>query len=122
MYPDVLFVVANLLAMHRKEKDPLKPKYPISAFFAFSQSRRPALLEEKKPVTEVLRTNSHCPHPVTYSSGQQAVILLWEFSPSDFAKECTLFFNLKMLPCRKFVMNHEIACRFQRYWEKNGKP
>lgn len=37
----------------KKEKDPLKPKHPISAFFAFSQSRRPALLEEKKPVTEI---------------------------------------------------------------------
>ncbi|KAG0621684.1 hypothetical protein M758_3G040200 [Ceratodon purpureus] len=37
----------------KKEKDPLKPKHPISAFFAFSQSRRPALLEEKKPITEI---------------------------------------------------------------------
>lgn len=53
MYPDALFVVANPQAIRRKEKDPLKPKHPISAFFAFSQSRRPALLEEKKPVTEV---------------------------------------------------------------------
>ena len=37
----------------RKEKDPLKPKHPTTAFFAFSNSRRPALLEAKKPVTEV---------------------------------------------------------------------
>lgn len=37
----------------RKEKDPLKPKHPTTAFFAFSNSRRPALLEDKKPVIEV---------------------------------------------------------------------
>lgn len=39
----------------KKEKDPLRPKHPISAFFAFSQSRRPALLEENKPVTEIAK-------------------------------------------------------------------
>jgi len=37
----------------KKEKDPLKPKHPTTAFFAFSNSRRPALLEAKKPVTEI---------------------------------------------------------------------
>lgn len=54
MYLAVLFVVANLHAINRKEKDPLKPKHPTTAFFAFSQARRPDLLEEKKYVTEVL--------------------------------------------------------------------
>ncbi|XP_024380209.1 high mobility group B protein 6 isoform X1 [Physcomitrium patens] len=39
----------------KKEKDPLKPKHPITAFFAFSQSRRPALLELNKPVTEIAK-------------------------------------------------------------------
>ena len=71
MYPDMLFVFANLREINRKEKDPLKPRHPISAFFAFSQSRRPALLEEKIPVTEVLCSSQLVISP----SGQQLLIL-----------------------------------------------
>ncbi len=37
----------------RKEKDPLKPKHPTTAFFAFCNSRRPALLEAKTRIPEV---------------------------------------------------------------------
>ncbi|EPS57873.1 hypothetical protein M569_16944, partial [Genlisea aurea] len=35
----------------RKEKDPLKPKHPMSAFFIFSNERRAGLLSENKNVT-----------------------------------------------------------------------
>ncbi|URE44747.1 HMG (high mobility group) box [Musa troglodytarum] len=37
----------------RKEKDPLKPKHPMSAFFLFSKERREALLRENKNVLEI---------------------------------------------------------------------
>ncbi|CAL9190920.1 high mobility group B protein 13-like [Musa acuminata AAA Group] len=37
----------------RKEKDPLKPKQPMSAFFLFSKERREALLQENKNVLEI---------------------------------------------------------------------
>ncbi|KAG6527894.1 high mobility group B protein 6-like [Zingiber officinale] len=37
----------------RKEKDPLKPKHPMSAFFLFSKERREALLQEKKTILEI---------------------------------------------------------------------
>ncbi|CAK9228950.1 unnamed protein product [Sphagnum troendelagicum] len=37
----------------RKEKDPLKPKHPTTAFFAFCNSRRPALLEAKTRIPEI---------------------------------------------------------------------
>ncbi|CAH2041615.1 unnamed protein product [Thlaspi arvense] len=37
----------------KKEKDPLKPKQPMSAFFLFASERRAALLAENKSVPEV---------------------------------------------------------------------
>lgn len=37
----------------RKERDPSKPKRPLSAFFLFLNERRAALLEEKKNAFEV---------------------------------------------------------------------
>ncbi|KAG7956371.1 hypothetical protein I3843_11G120900 [Carya illinoinensis] len=39
----------------KKDKDPLKPKHPMSAFFLFTNDRRAALLAEKKNVLEVAR-------------------------------------------------------------------
>ncbi|XVF13006.1 hypothetical protein REPUB_Repub08aG0169900 [Reevesia pubescens] len=39
----------------KKERDPLKPKQPISAFFLFSNERRAALLAENKNVLEVAK-------------------------------------------------------------------
>ena len=39
----------------RKEKDPLKPKHPMSAFFLFSNERRASLLAENKNVLEVAK-------------------------------------------------------------------
>ncbi|XP_065858647.1 high mobility group B protein 13-like [Euphorbia lathyris] len=39
----------------KKEKDPLKPKQPMSAFFVFSNDRRAALLTENKNVLEVAK-------------------------------------------------------------------
>lgn len=39
----------------RKEKDPLKPKQPMSAFFLFSNERRASLVAENKNVVEVVR-------------------------------------------------------------------
>ncbi|KAE9614082.1 putative chromatin remodeling & transcriptional activation HMG family [Lupinus albus] len=38
---------------NKKEKDPLKPKHPMSAYFLFTNDRRPALLAENKKVLEV---------------------------------------------------------------------
>ncbi|KAH9309548.1 hypothetical protein KI387_037459 [Taxus chinensis] len=37
----------------RKERDPLKPKYPVTAFFAFTNECRAALLAEKHNVLEI---------------------------------------------------------------------
>nr|GMD01612.1 high mobility group B protein 6-like isoform X1 [Ipomoea batatas] len=39
----------------KKEKDPLKPKQPLSAFFVFTNERRAALLAENKNVKEVAK-------------------------------------------------------------------
>ncbi|XP_038985067.1 high mobility group B protein 6-like [Phoenix dactylifera] len=39
----------------RKEKDPSKPKHPMSAFLLFSQERRAALLEQNKNVLEIAK-------------------------------------------------------------------
>nr|XP_009599657.1 high mobility group B protein 6-like isoform X1 [Nicotiana tomentosiformis]XP_009599658.1 high mobility group B protein 6-like isoform X2 [Nicotiana tomentosiformis] len=39
----------------KKEKDPLKPKQPLSAFFLFTNERRAALLVENKNVKEVAK-------------------------------------------------------------------
>ncbi|KAM1025138.1 hypothetical protein ACFX2C_038342 [Malus domestica] len=39
----------------KKEKDPSKPKHPMSAFFLFTNDRRPALAAENKTVTEVAK-------------------------------------------------------------------
>ncbi|KAF1872768.1 hypothetical protein Lal_00016605 [Lupinus albus] len=41
---------------NKKEKDPLKPKHPMSAYFLFTNDRRPALLAENKKVLEVYRS------------------------------------------------------------------
>ncbi|KAM2032744.1 hypothetical protein ACFX1T_014730 [Malus domestica] len=38
-----------------KEKDPSKPKHPMSAFFLFTKGRRPALAAENKTVTEIAK-------------------------------------------------------------------
>nr|GMD03343.1 high mobility group B protein 6-like isoform X1 [Ipomoea batatas] len=43
------------MCIYRKEKDPLKPKHPLSAFFLFSNERRAALLAENKNVKEVAK-------------------------------------------------------------------
>ncbi|KAF8413297.1 hypothetical protein HHK36_001275 [Tetracentron sinense] len=40
---------------YRKERDPLKPKQPLSAFFLFSKEIRPALLAENKGVLEIAK-------------------------------------------------------------------
>ncbi|CAK9143191.1 unnamed protein product [Ilex paraguariensis] len=37
----------------KKEKDPLKPKHPMSAFFLFTSHRRAALLAENKNIMEI---------------------------------------------------------------------
>ncbi|ONK81200.1 uncharacterized protein A4U43_C01F26390 [Asparagus officinalis] len=42
----------------KKEKDPLKPKKPMSAFFLFINDRRAALLAEKKNVLEISKIAS----------------------------------------------------------------
>ncbi|CAN6718594.1 unnamed protein product [Malus baccata var. baccata] len=39
----------------KKEKDPWKPKHPMSAFFLFTNGRRPALAAENKTVTEIAK-------------------------------------------------------------------
>ncbi|KAK9143941.1 hypothetical protein Syun_013341 [Stephania yunnanensis] len=39
----------------KKEKDPLKPKQPLSAFFLYSKERRATLLEENKNVLEIAK-------------------------------------------------------------------
>ncbi|CAI0441227.1 unnamed protein product [Linum tenue] len=39
----------------KKEKDPLKPKQPMSAFFIYTNERRAALVAENKNVTEVAK-------------------------------------------------------------------
>ncbi|KAJ0049380.1 hypothetical protein Pint_15020 [Pistacia integerrima] len=39
----------------KKEKDPLKPKHPMTAFFLFTNERRAALLAENKNVLEVAK-------------------------------------------------------------------
>ncbi|KAF2541642.1 hypothetical protein F2Q68_00029968 [Brassica cretica] len=39
----------------KKEKDPLKPKHPISAFLVYANERRAALREENKNVVEVAK-------------------------------------------------------------------
>ncbi|GAB2296673.1 High mobility group B protein 13 [Dionaea muscipula] len=41
----------------KKEKDPLKPKQPLSAFFLFSNDRRSALLGEGKSLLEAAKIN-----------------------------------------------------------------
>lgn len=46
---------ANNSSIYRKERDPLKPKHPISAFFLFTNDRRAALLAENKSVLEVAK-------------------------------------------------------------------
>ena len=38
----------------KKDKDPSKPKQPMSAYFVYSQERRAALVAEKKNVPEVM--------------------------------------------------------------------
>ncbi|CAN0837168.1 High mobility group B protein 13 [Linum grandiflorum] len=42
---------------HRKERDPSKPKQPISAFFIFSNERRVVLATKNKSDTEVAKIN-----------------------------------------------------------------
>lgn len=39
----------------RKEKDPSKPKHPVTAFFAFTNERRAALLAEKHNVLQIAK-------------------------------------------------------------------
>lgn len=39
----------------KKEKDPLKPKHPMSSFFIFSNERRAALLAENTSIVEVAK-------------------------------------------------------------------
>ncbi|KAH9719246.1 High mobility group B protein 6 [Citrus sinensis] len=39
----------------KKEKDPLKPKHPVTAYFLFSSERRAALLADNKNVLEVAK-------------------------------------------------------------------
>ncbi|KAJ0989316.1 hypothetical protein J5N97_007672 [Dioscorea zingiberensis] len=39
----------------RKQKDPLKPKQPMSAFFLYSSDRRASLTEEKKNMLEIAK-------------------------------------------------------------------
>ncbi|KAI5655359.1 hypothetical protein M9H77_32546 [Catharanthus roseus] len=39
----------------KKEKDPLKPKHPMSAFFLFSNERRSTLLAENKKILEIAK-------------------------------------------------------------------
>lgn len=43
---------------HRKEKDPLKPKHPMSAYILFTNDRRAALLAENKSVVEVTKVTA----------------------------------------------------------------
>ncbi|XP_010439134.1 PREDICTED: high mobility group B protein 6-like [Camelina sativa] len=40
---------------NKKEKDPLKPKHPVSAFLVYANERRAALREENKTVVEVAK-------------------------------------------------------------------
>ncbi|CAL5385205.1 unnamed protein product [Camellia sinensis] len=53
--PMSAYLVFTTEAMMRKEKDLLKPKQPISAFFMFRNERRAALLAENKTVYEVAK-------------------------------------------------------------------
>ncbi|CAL9058605.1 unnamed protein product [Musa banksii] len=46
-------LLQQYLQFKQKEKDPLKPKHPMSAFFLFSKERREALLRENKNVLEI---------------------------------------------------------------------
>ncbi|KAK2435683.1 B3 domain-containing protein [Trifolium repens] len=43
---------------NKKEKDPLKPKHLMSAYFLFTNDRRAALLAEKKGIMEVIELTS----------------------------------------------------------------
>ncbi|XP_060206883.1 high mobility group B protein 13-like [Lycium barbarum] len=47
--------IVNENKKKKKEKDPLKPKQPLSAFFLFTNERRAALLAENKNVKEVAK-------------------------------------------------------------------
>lgn len=49
-----------LVYFHRKEKDPLKPKQPMSAYFLFTNDRRAAILAENKSVLEVIERIHLC--------------------------------------------------------------
>ena len=120
VYPVLRFVVANPPTNHRKEKDPFKPKHPITAFFAFSHSRRPALLEEKKPITEVLFVKKYTLLFILSSVLVNSFCCEY-FVVATLLKRIFFIFLSQSPPSEKFVMNHESVCRFQRYWEKNGK-
>jgi len=48
-----LSILSPSISHHRKEKDPLKPKHPMSAFFLFTNERRAALLADNKSILEV---------------------------------------------------------------------
>ncbi|CAN4077601.1 unnamed protein product [Withania somnifera] len=47
--------IVNENKRKKKEKDPLKPKQPLSAFFLFTNERRSALLAENKNVKEAAK-------------------------------------------------------------------
>lgn len=54
-------IFVSLIHLYRKEKDPLKPKQPLSAFFLFNNERRAALLaENKNDVKEVKIHDEFC--------------------------------------------------------------
>jgi len=50
----LVWLVMFELHFPRKEKDPLKPKHPMSAYFLFTNDRRAALIAENKNFLEVI--------------------------------------------------------------------
>lgn len=47
-------LIRDVVLVCRKQKDPRKPKHPISAFLVYANQRRAELREENKNVVEVL--------------------------------------------------------------------
>lgn len=109
----------------RKEKDPLKPKHPTTAFFAFSNSRRPALLEAKKPVTEVptwLFVNFVLEFyaPTNVCALSVLPCCFWtSFKYLDRSFKCSLSLTFILL---SFIYSEKLCdCRLARFLEKSGK-
>ena len=50
----LVWLLMCFIHVHRKEKDPLKPKHPMSAYLLFTNDRRAALAAENNNLLEVI--------------------------------------------------------------------